>query len=170
MDLKINKKKFEVFLKVAEELNRSLDIIPILYGSLGLYKIIGEYGECNDIDILVPDEFVNGKWNELINLMKKTGFELKDEYEHKFICDSEIVAFGKQDDLTKRIGLDPDNLKVSKVGGAKFKELSVEDYLFAYKLILRDSSRQEKKGKADQEKIAMIQKYLRAKNRRINEK
>jgi len=163
MDLRINKKKFEVFLKVAKELNRSLGIIPILYGSLGLYKIIGEYGECNDIDILVPDEFVNGRWNELIDLMKKAGFELKDEYEHKFICDSEIVAFGKQDDLTKRIGLDPDNLKVSNVGDAKFKELFVENYLFAYKLMLRDSCRQEKRGKADQEKIAMIQKYLRTK-------
>ena len=164
MGLKINKKKFEIFLKVAEELNHSLGIIPILYGSLGLYKIIGEHGKCNDIDILVPDEFVNGKWDELINLMKRMGFELKDEHEHEFIRDSEIVAFGRQDDLTKRIGLEPDNLKVSNVDNAKFKEFSVENYLLAYKFMLRDSYRQEKKGKTDQEKIAMIQKYLRTKN------
>ena len=59
MGLKINEKKFEVFLEVARKLNDFFNVIPILYGSLGLYKIIGEYSECSDIDILIPDEFVN---------------------------------------------------------------------------------------------------------------
>ena len=72
--------------------------------------------------------------------------------------------------MTKRIGLNPDNLKVSKVDGIKFKELTVEDYLFVYKLMLRDNYRQEKRGKTDKEKITMIQKHLRTKSRRINER
>jgi len=160
MGLKINKKKFEIFLEVAGKLNDFLNIIPILYGSLGLYKIIGEYNECSDIDILIPDEFVNEKWQDLIDLMRKMGFELKNEHEHEFIRDSEIVAFAKQDDLTKRIGLDPNKLTVYNVNNIKFKELLVKDYLSVYKLMLRDDYRQEKRGKADQEKIDLIEKYI----------
>ena len=160
MGLKINKKKFEIFLEVAEKLNDFFSVIPILYGSLGLYRIIGEHGKCSDIDILIPDEFVNERWDELINLMEKMGFKLKDEHEHEFIRDSEIVAFAKQDDLIKRIELDPNNLTVYNVNNIKFKELLVKDYLFVYRLMLRDDYRQEKREKADQEKIDLIEKYI----------
>ena len=160
MGLKINKKKFEVFLEVAGKLNDFFNVIPILYGSLGLYKIIGEYSECSDIDILIPDEFVNERWDELIDLMEKMGFKLKDEHEHEFIRDSEIVAFAKQDDLIKRIGLDPNKLTVYNVENIKFKEISIKNYLSVYKLMLRDNYRQEKRGKADQEKIDLIEKYI----------
>jgi len=160
MSLKINKKKFEVFLEITEKLNDFFNVIPILYGSLGLYKIIGEYSECSDIDILVPDEFVNERWDELVNLMPKMGFKLEDEHEHEFIRDSEIVAFAKQDDLTKQIGLDLNKLTIYNVENMKFKELLVQDYLSVYKRMLRDDYRQEKKGKADQEKIDLIDKYI----------
>ena len=160
MGLKINEKKFEVFLEVARKLNDFFNVIPILYGSLGLYKIIGEYSECSDIDILIPDEFVNERWNELIDLMEKMGFKLKDEHEHEFIRGSEIVAFAKQDDLIKRIELDPNKLTVSNINNIKFKELSVKDYLSVYRLMLRDDYRQKKRKKADQEKIDLIEKYI----------
>jgi hypothetical protein len=33
-------KKFEEFLKIARHLNNELDIIPVLYGSLGLSRIL----------------------------------------------------------------------------------------------------------------------------------
>ena len=161
MDIKINKKKFEVFLEVAGNLNNFLNVIPILYGSLGLYKIIGEYGKSNDIDVLVPDEFVDERWNELMNLMKKMGFKLENEHEHEFIRSAEIVAFAKQDDLIKRIKLYPNNLIVHNINNIKFKELSAKNYLSVYRLMLRDNYRQEKRGKADQEKIDLIEKYIK---------
>ena len=160
MGLKINEKKFEVFLEVARKLNDFFNVIPILYGSLGLYKIIGEYSECSDIDILIPDEFVNERWDELIDLMEKMGFKLKDEHEHEFIRGSEIVAFAKQDDLIKRIELDPNKLIVSNINNIKFKELLIKNYLSVYRLMLRDDYRQKKRKKADQEKIDLIEKYI----------
>jgi len=160
MGLKINEKKFEVFLEVARKLNDFFNVIPILYGSLGLYKIIGEYSECSDIDILIPDEFVNERWNELIDLMEKMGFKLKDEHEHEFIRGSEIVAFAKQDNLIKRIELDPNKLIVSNINNIKFKELLIKNYLSVYRLMLRDDYRQKKRKKADQEKIDLIEKYI----------
>jgi len=160
MGLKINEKKFEVFLEVARKLNDFFNVIPILYGSLGLYKIIGEYSECSDIDILIPDEFVNERWDELIDLMEKMGFKLKDEHEHEFIRGSEIVAFAKQDNLIKRIELDPNKLIVSNIINIKFKELLIKNYLSVYRLMLRDDYRQKKRKKADQEKIDLIEKYI----------
>ena len=160
MGLKINEKKFEVFLEVARKLNDFFNVIPILYGSLGLYKIIGEYSECSDIDILIPDEFVNERWDELIDLIEKMGFKLKDEHEHEFIRGSEIVAFAKQDNLIKRIELDPNKLIVSNINNIKFKELLIKNYLSVYRLMLRDDYRQKKRKKADQEKIDLIEKYI----------
>jgi len=166
-DIEINKKKFEIFLEVAGNLNNFLNVTPILYGSLGLYKIIEEYGKCNDIDVLVPDEFVDEKWNELISLMEKIGFKLKDEHEHEFIRNSEKVAFAKQNDLIKRIKLYPNNLTVHDINNIKFKELSAKDYLSVYRLMLRDSYRQEKRGMTDQKKIDLIEKYIN-KSSKIN--
>ena len=160
MNLKINKGKFEIFLEVAKNLDNFLNVTPVFYGSLGLYKIIGEHSKCDDIDILIPDEFINERWNELIDLMKKMKFKLKDEYEHEFIRDSEVVAFGRQNDLIKRIKLDLNNLTVNNINDIKFKELSIKDYLSVYKFMLRDNYRQEKRGNADQEKINLIKKYI----------
>ena len=163
--MEINKNKFKIFLEVTKALNESFNIIPILYGSLGLYRVIGEYGESHDIDILVPDEFVNKKWDELIDLMKKREFKLKDKHEHEFIRDSEIVAFAREEDLNERIGLNPNSLKVSSSDNIRFKELSAENYLSVYRFMLRDDYRQEKRGKADREKINLIKEYISRKTR-----
>ena len=160
MELKINKKKFEIFLEVAKKLNDFFNVAPILYGSLGLYKIIGEHGESHDIDVLVPDELVNKRWNELISLMKKMGFKLDNEHEHEFIRGSEIVAFATENDLKERVNLDPNSLEVSNFDNIKFKELAAKDYLSLYKFMLRDNYLQKKRGKKDRAKISLIEKYI----------
>ena len=159
MDLKINKEKFQIFLKVAKLLNKQ-EIIPILFGSLGLNRTIGEFGRANDIDILVPSEIINEKWHDLIKSMRSLSFKLKDEKEHEFIKNSEIVAFGKASDLAEISKINSDILKMSEVDKIKFKELSAEHHLLCYQSMLRDHYRQKKRGKEDEEKIALIKKYL----------
>ncbi|MCG2690048.1 hypothetical protein L6252_02095 [Candidatus Parcubacteria bacterium] len=64
MGLKVNKKKFAIFLEVVEALNKRFQIAPILYGSLGLYQKIGELGKANDVDILVPKSLISARWSE----------------------------------------------------------------------------------------------------------
>jgi len=159
MDLILNKEKFGIFLETAKVLNRH-NIIPILFGSLGLNRVIGEFAKANDIDVLISDKLISQKWNDLIEIMKKLNFRLKDKKEHEFIKDSEIVAFGKESDLLNLSQINPDTLNISEINGVKFKELSAEQYLLCYQLMFRDKYRQEKRGKADREKIALIQKYL----------
>jgi len=156
-----NEKKLIIFQEVARALNRA-NIIPILFGSLGLYKAINKLERrINDIDILVPDEFVKEKWNELNGTMKQLDFILKDEGEHEFERDGELVAFGKTNDLINLARVYPKDLEVIEENDAKFKKLSPEQYLMCYKYMLRDDYRQEKRGNADKEKIKLIEDYLK---------
>lgn len=154
-----NKQKFEIFIEVCRDLNK-LDIIPVLYGSLGLYRVIHKLGKVNDIDILVPVEFLNKKWISLNNLMKNLDFELKDEHEREFLRKGEIVAFGNEKDLSERAQIDPKALRISKIDNIKFKELSPEQYLAVYQFMLRDKYRQEKLRNADWKKINLIKAYM----------
>lgn len=160
MDSSSNKQKFKIFLEVSRILNK-FNIIPILYGSLGLYRVIHRFGKVNDIDILVPAEFLNQKWRDLINSMENLGFKLKDKHEHEFIRDGEIVAFGDEKDLPEYSQIDVKTLKMSEINNVRFKELSPEQYLAVYQFMLRDQYRQEKRGKADLKKIDLIKKYMR---------
>ena len=59
--------KFKKFLENAKLLNENLNIIPLLYGSLGLEEVAEYHLNANDIDILIPEEYVLGdKWPEFI--------------------------------------------------------------------------------------------------------
>ncbi|MDD3808638.1 MAG: hypothetical protein PHG49_04055 [Candidatus Pacebacteria bacterium] len=50
----------DIFLSVVKNLNQ-INIIPIVYGSLGLSLIIGEKYTINDIDLIIFDEDFNKK-------------------------------------------------------------------------------------------------------------
>ena len=154
--------KFDIFLEIAGELNRSLAIKPVLYGSLGLNVLLKTNGSVNDIDILVPREFVNNKWEKLKDLTEKLSFELKNLKEHEFIRDEEIVAFAS-DEALRDINLTPDDLNETAVKGIIFKELTAEQYLKVYKFTLHDGYRLTKHS--DQEKITLLEEFLGSKIR-----
>ena len=48
---------YDEFIEIAKNLNAELNIIPVLYGSLGLEKVTGVEFSPQDIDILVPLTF-----------------------------------------------------------------------------------------------------------------
>ena len=155
-----NRGKFDIFLEVAKGLNKAFSIAPIITGSLGLCRVIGDFKEAEDIDVWVSKELIEIKWPETIIFMGGLGFELKDEHEHEFSRQGEVVAFGSDADLAAQAKISPDTLNVSEVGGAKFKEFTAQQYLDIYKLMLRDNYRQDKKGKNDQQKIKLIEEYI----------
>ena len=85
--------KFTKFLQNAQLLNSHFRIIPFIYGSLGLEEITSEDLNSDDIDILIPEEFVTGeRWPELIEFLESQGYTLIDENEHKFIKDDTEYA------------------------------------------------------------------------------
>lgn len=49
---------YEEFINISKFLTRQLDIVPVLYGSLGLGKVTQMDFSPQDIDILVPLAFL----------------------------------------------------------------------------------------------------------------
>ncbi|MBO5065085.1 MAG: hypothetical protein J6D06_03125 [Clostridia bacterium] len=57
--------KFSNFLQNAEMINEKFNIVPLLYGSLGLEVLTKSSLNADDIDILIPQVFITGeKWKE----------------------------------------------------------------------------------------------------------
>jgi len=168
MSLKINKSKLETFLLIAKHLNKSFGVVPILFGSLGLNKTIGEFKKSNDIDILLPDEFVNGRFKDLVDFMKVLSFrfkrEIKEENEYEFAKGGEIVSFGGEDDLLVKLEMDSEKLKISQMKEASFKEFSPAQYLELYQFLAKNKNRR-KENKKDSQKIRLIKKYIKSRSR-----
>lgn len=154
-----NQTKFVIFLEITKELNKSFNVTPTIFGSLGLARAVNWNGEIHDVDFLIPKEFLKVKWQELINVMKKLGFTLQNEHQYEFVRDDKSVAFREEDELIQLALTNPKDLKITDLNGSKFKELSAQQYLNVYTTFLQLPHRLEKRAK-DQEKIQQIQEYL----------
>ena len=53
------------FLHIAKLLNTKLNITPLLYGSLGLEKCLDINLNADDIDVLIPQIYLNEKWQNI---------------------------------------------------------------------------------------------------------
>lgn len=135
-----------------------LGITPVLYGSLGLSRVVGEKFLINDIDILIPDVFLKDKFSELINVMLRFGFSVFNHKEHQFVRDSVNIEFACTSVLAD-INLSLENLRVCNVNGITFRMLDVNNYLSAYKFCLTDGYRKTKK--TDYKKIEIIEEYMK---------
>jgi hypothetical protein len=71
--------KYKEFLRVAKQLNNELKITPVLYGSLGLSKIIQKDLNSQDIDILVPQKYITTEWDKLIKTFQEINYQLINE-------------------------------------------------------------------------------------------
>ena len=154
------KEKFQIFIEVAGVLNRRLNIVPVLYGSLGLTRLVEETIDVNDVDILIPDEFIDEKWEDLKMVIEKLGFELVNIPEHEFVRDDQRIAFAEYSNLDD-VDLTIKNLRESRVEDVSFYELNLEQYLVVYRYCLSDGYRETKH--TDKEKIALIERSLETK-------
>lgn len=78
-------KLYNEFINIAKTFNKELDIIPLLYGSLGLEKVTGLNFSPEDIDILIPLFFLEEKWEKLKKVMELQGYKMVDLHEHEFM-------------------------------------------------------------------------------------
>ncbi len=65
--------KYHEFLKIAAMLNKKLGCTPLLFGSLGLSRRLDADLLPDDIDVLLPREFLTDRWTELTALMHALG-------------------------------------------------------------------------------------------------
>ena len=153
--------KFNCFLQNAEMLNDKFNIVPLLYGSLGLEVLTNSSLNADDIDILIPQEFVIGdKWTEFKLFLESHGYLLIDEHEHTFCKDGTDYSYASIDGLKEFADIDICDIEIRSVKGTKFMLLSLEQYLKVYQKSSQDGYRMNVKEKQDNQKIEFIKRML----------
>ncbi len=148
--------KYKEFLRIAKHLNSELNIVPVLYGSLGLSRIIQKDLNSEDIDILVSQKYITIDWNRLIKTLQKINYQLVNEKEHKFIYKSYKIRIAFEEDLFPFAKVNHKNLNVVSDDGVDYKILRMDQYKRVYEVSKNDSYRLEKNNKKDFEKIKLI--------------
>lgn len=147
-------------------LNEAFGIVPLLYGSLGLgYRAGADLG-ADDIDILLPKEFVGERWAEFCALLEKNGYALIDEHEHEFEKNGVKYAYARIEGLDSFAGVAPGDIGQMETENCRFLLLNLEQYLRVYTASAHDGYRLEVRGKKDADKIRFIKDRLAAKGGR----
>lgn len=153
--------KFDYFLQNAEILNDKFNIVPLLYGSLGLELLTNSSLNADDIDILIPQVFVTGdKWKEFKLFLESHGYTLINEHEHTFRKDCVDYSYASVESLKEFADIDICDIEIRNISGTKFMLLSLEQYLKVYQKSSLDGYRINVKEKQDKQKIEFIKRRM----------
>ena len=152
--------KFNLFLENARFLSDKFDIVPLLYGSLGLEYLTGDVLDADDIDILVPRVFITDRWQEFKAVLEEHGYVLVDEHEHTFVRDGVAYSYADIEDLEYFAGIHAEDIEMHEVDGVRFLLLSLEQYLAVYQKSSKDGYRVNVRQKKDADKIRFIESKL----------
>lgn len=155
--------KKTAFLQIAESLNKKLDIVPLLYGSLGLEQRLGVNLDADDVDVLIPEEYLAENWDCITKIMDEKGYALYDVHEHAFEKDGLSVAFASIENLVPFAGVDIAEITVINENDIRYYLLDLQDYLKVYTASSHDGYRKNTKNKNDNQKIELINKALNRK-------
>lgn len=152
--------KFNLFLENAQFLSDKFDIVPLLYGSLGLEYLTGDVLGVDDIDILVPRIYITERWHEFKTLLETQGYVLADEHEHTFVRDGVAYSYADIEDLESFAGINTEDIEMHEADGVRFLLLSLEQYLTVYQKSSKDGYRVNVRQKKDADKIRFIESKL----------
>ena len=153
--------KKQCFFENALLLNKSFGIVPLMYGSLGLEYITDKNLNSDDIDILIPNVFVNEKWDKFKEVLLEEGYVLIDEHEHTFQKNEICYSYASLEELESFAQINLSDIECRCDLGVRFKVLSLEQYLNVYTASSKDGYRINVRKKKDADKISFIQKHLR---------
>lgn len=144
------------FLNIARIFNEKLNAVPLLFGSLGLEQRLHTDLNADDIDILIPETFLNDKWNSVVDIMSEIGYSLYDIHEHAFEKNGLSAAFASIESLIPFAGVDIDKIPVIESADVRYLLLDLQDYLKVYTASSEDGYRKNVKNKNDRQKINLI--------------
>lgn len=150
---------FDEFIRICVELNRA-GITPLLFGSLGLERVTGRSLEPNDIDMLVPEVYLNEKWDVLCQVAENSGYSLIDLHEHEFVNGCYRMAFAGIEGLVPFAGIGTDQIRSVIGNGCIYLLLDLEQYLQVYLRSAQDGYRRSKNHGKDDSKIALLRQLL----------
>lgn len=149
-----------LFFENAKLLGDKFGIAPLMYGSLGLEYITDKNLNADDIDILIPDVFLNVRWNEFKNVLTENGYVLADEQEHTFQKNDNYYSYASIEELESFAEIDLSDIEQKCEFDVQFKVLSLEQYLKVYTASSKDGYRINTRQKKDDEKISLIKTFL----------
>ena len=152
--------KFNLFIENVRLLSYKFNIVPLLYGSLGLEYLTGDILGVDDIDILVPRVFITERWHEFKSLLEVQGYVLVDEHEHTFVRDGVAYSYADIEDLESFAGIHAEDIEMREADGVRFMLLSLEQYLAVYQKSSKDGYRVNVRQKKDADKIRLIESKL----------
>lgn len=150
----------EKFLHIAKNLNENLNVVPLLFGSLGLEQRLHIDLNADDIDVLIPEKFLNDGWDSIVTVMSENGYTLYDVREHDFEKNGLSIAFASIESLVPFAGVDVQKIPVIEESGTRYMLLDLQDYLKVYTASVKDGYRKNIKNKNDQQKIDLINQVL----------
>ena len=152
--------KFNLFVENARLLSDKFDIVPLLYGSLGLEYLTGDVLGADDIDILISRVFITDRWQEFKAVLEEHGYVLVDEHEHTFVRDDVAYSYADIEDLESFAGIRMKDIEMREADSVRFLLLSLEQYLAVYKQSSKDGYRVNVRQKKDADKIRFIESKL----------
>lgn len=152
----------KMVVKLLHQLQNS-GIDPILYGSLGVSYYIGQYKpNFGDIDLLVPDSWLESDWTKMQQILASLGFSLLDEHEHEFIdANKQRVQFAKESVLIRDNILNTlKEIITVPIDGIKIRILTAYEFKKAYEFSIKDGYRRDTGRKDDARVITLLNEYL----------
>ncbi len=153
--------KQKAFLNIARVLSDTWDIVPLLYGSVGLEYLMGEDLGAQDVDILIPRAFLTERRDEFCTVLRRKGYVLTDEREHTFVKDDEKISFAEMEELESFAGIRTADMQKVSTGGVSFYLLSLQQYYRVYAASVKDGYRVNVRQKKDAEKLRYIEMRLK---------
>ncbi len=153
--------KKHCFFENAKLLYDRFEIVPLMYGSLGLEYITNETLNADDIDILIPEVFISERWHEFKRFLIGEGYSMLDEHEHTFQKDTIAYSYAAIEELETFAKIRLSDIEQQDNHGINFKLLSLEQYLKVYRASAKDGYRITVRQKKDHDKIAFIGKRLK---------
>ena len=148
------------FFQNAQLLQKTLGIVPLLYGSLGLEYLTGEDLNADDIDILIPGAYLTDRWSEFRTLLEGNGYLLMDPREHTFEKDGIHYSYAQLEELESFAEIPVSEIQEHTAVDIRFRLLSLAQYLKVYQTSAKDGYRVNTRNKKDTEKIAFIEDHL----------
>lgn len=152
---------FEEFIRIVKMLNRQLNIVPVLFGSLGLSKVAEVDFSPDDIDILIPLIYLEDDWGDLEQTMGKLGYTLVDLDEHEFNKHDFKIGFSYIEDLKEFADVDYKTLETIEENEVTYQILTIKDYFKVYSKSLQDGYRRTKNNGKDLSKVEVLNKLVK---------
>ncbi|MEC0227080.1 hypothetical protein [Paenibacillus alba] len=97
-----------------------------------------------DIDVLVPLEYLHERWDVLRQTVERLGYTFVDLREHEFHKEGTKLAFAFVEDLADFADVDYKGLELIEQNGVRYQSLSLEDFLRVYSKSIKDGIEEPK--------------------------